>query len=106
MNEGKLVFYGKIKDRMRRELKLQNIEDRNTLRDIRISTHKLSIELGRHENIERSQRLCETCDMKITGTEEHLLLECPTYEALRIPFFTEMRKDLHLNLKQGGMGIN
>ena len=93
---------------MRREpyLKLQNIEYRNALRDIRISTHKLNIELGRYENIERSQRLCKTCDMKVTESEEHFLLECPTYEALRIPFFTEIRKDLHLNLKQEGiMGI-
>ena len=76
MKEGKLVFYGKIKDRMRREpyLKLHNIEYRNALRDIRISTHKLNIEVGRYEKKERSQRLCESCDMKTIESEEHFLL--------------------------------
>ena len=63
--EGKLVFFGEIKNGIKMEnyLKLQNIDYRNALRDIRMSTHKLNIEVGRYENKTRNQRLCEACNL-------------------------------------------
>ena len=106
--EGKLVFFGEIKNGIKMEnyLKLQNIEYRNALRDIRMSTHKLNIEVGRYENKKRSQRLCETCNLGQIESEDHFIFECPTYEDSRSRFFKEMYKDLRINLhKTGTIGI-
>ena len=102
--EGKLIFFGEIKNSIKMEnyLKIQNIEYRNALRDIRMSTHKLNIEVGRYENKARIQRLCETCILGHIESEDHFILECPTYEDIRSQFFTEMYNDLHINLKKMG----
>ena len=80
--EGKLCFYSKMKNGFRKEeyLQIDNTKIRNAIRDIRMSTHKLEIETGRHSKIEREQRLCVCCEKKEIETEEHLLLHCTNYE--------------------------
>ena len=106
--EGKLIFFGEIKNciKMENYLKLQNTEYRNVLRDIRMSTHKLNIEVGRYEKKERHQRLCETCNLGQIESEDHFILECPTYEDIRSHFFKEMYNDLHIDIdKTGIIGI-
>ena len=51
----------------------------------RVSSHDLFIETGRYENptIERTQRLCKSCNMKQIEDEFHFLLVCPKYRELR-----------------------
>ena len=46
-NEGKLIFYAKVKNRFGQEgyLSAQNVKHRNAIRDMRMSTRKLSIGL-------------------------------------------------------------
>ena len=38
-----------------------------------MSAHKLNIELGRYNNIERSERICTLCDAKEIEDEYHLI---------------------------------
>ena len=49
---------------------------------IRMSAHKLNIELGRYNNIERSERICTLCDAKEIEDEYHFILQCPRYSNL------------------------
>ena len=50
---------------------------------IRMSAHKLNIELGRYNNIERSERICILCDAKEIEDEYHFIIQCPRYSNLR-----------------------
>ena len=61
IREGKLIFYGKLKYIYNKEnyLNIENLEYRNILSNIRMSSHKLQIEIGRYKNIEREKRLCK-----------------------------------------------
>jgi Reverse transcriptase (RNA-dependent DNA polymerase) len=60
---------------------------------LRLRSHNLAIETGRHESIEREQRLCVYCNAVEIEDEVHFLLFCKLYEELRrplIPFISEL----------------
>ena len=64
-NEGKLIFYGKLKEIYKKEnyLNIKNVELRKIISNIRMSTHKLKIETGRYKNIEKGKRVCDVCNL-------------------------------------------
>ena len=43
---------------------------------LRLCNHKLRIETGRYENIDRHGRYCDMCDQDVIGDEFHLFYEC------------------------------
>ena len=57
---------------------------------LRLSAHKLEIEVGRHKKLDRADRICLYCRTGKTETEEHFLFECPNYEEQRRWFIGEM----------------
>ena len=63
-------------------LKMKNRKYRNAIAKIRLSSHQLAIEKGRHANIERNERKCFQCTDEIED-EFHFILSCPVYEDLR-----------------------
>ena len=71
-------------------LKLSNVQHRNAIRDIRMSTHKLTIETGRYEKLPKTSRLCMCCDEGKVESEEHFILECKNYANERSMFFEEI----------------
>ena len=52
---------------------------------IRLSSHNLCIETGRHKTIPRDKKFCETCTSTIEN-EYHFLLVCRVYKELRSKF--------------------
>ena len=48
-----------------------------------ISSHKLNIEIGRHNNIDRQDRKCIICNLNDIEDEFHFVLVCPDYINLR-----------------------
>ena len=42
----------------------------------RLSNHKLPVEKGRYTDLERSERICDICDMNVLGDEYHYVMEC------------------------------
>ena len=84
-NINRLEFYGKIKSELRFEeyLNIPNFEIRKTIAKLRCSDHQLEIEKGRHKKIPREDRLCKLCSNKVVETEEHFLLQCSFYDALK-----------------------
>ena len=63
-NSSKLTFYTSIKEDYELETYLTTITNSNQrkrLTQLRLSNHKLMIELGRYENIPREDRICKIC---------------------------------------------
>lgn len=49
---------------------------RNILVKFRTSNHRLPIEVGRWNNLQRHERICNLCNNNQIGDEYHYLLEC------------------------------
>ena len=53
---------------------------------LKLSSHDLAIEKGRHQNIARQERVCNNCTMHVLETEYHYLLICPKFYNLRTKY--------------------
>jgi exonuclease III len=74
----KLKLYSSIKTKFRREPYLTNIHDvlyRKLISQLRMSCHKLPVELGRYQGVKFENRLCKLCKGS-TGTVKHCIMEC------------------------------
>ena len=56
---------------------------RYTLAKLRLSSHQLFIETGRHRNIDRNDRKCQLCQCNDIEDEFHFVLICSAYTTLR-----------------------
>ena len=56
---------------------------RNAVAKLPLSVHNLFIEIGRHKNIIRNERICSLCTRNEVEDEYHFLLICPAYNELR-----------------------
>ena len=65
---------------------LSNDTLRKHLSFFQLVSHRLKIEMGRHNNIPREQRFCKVCNMQQTKSEYHCLLECQAYNGLNVKF--------------------
>ena len=63
---------------------------RKKIAQLRLSAHKLDIEVGRHKDIDRNNRICMYCRTGEIETEEHFLFGCPNYKREREMFLTEL----------------
>ena len=60
-----------------------------TMSKFRLSNHKLMIEKGRHNNVNRAQRFCPFCPKEIED-EIHFVMNCKGFTEQRRIFFTEV----------------
>ena len=63
--------------------KLDNIKYRQVLAKLRLSSHRLNIEVGRHNSIARHERKCTLCTLNDIEDEYHFVLRCPLYADIR-----------------------
>ena len=56
---------------------------RQHLTCLRLCSHSLDIELGRYNNIERSNRLCKLCNQNAVESEYHFVMCCSRYSSIR-----------------------
>jgi hypothetical protein len=91
----KLRTYRKFKNILQLEKYLQCITNRDARRrlcQLRTSTHKLSIETGRHMKLPVEQRICPMCPSQAVEDELHFTIQCKAYchprETLFNPFAT------------------
>ena len=84
LSNGKLDTYTRIKNNFGFEKYLSSLyfTYRKDLTRLRISSHRLSIEIGRYPRIDRYNRTCSKCSVGVLGDEIHFLLECPAYQKL------------------------
>jgi hypothetical protein len=91
-DSAKLRTYAKIKTEIGMEdylTNIHNITDRISMSRFRLSNHRLRIETGRHQKIERQNRKCPFCPSDIED-EVHFLTTCPTYNSIRENLFSEL----------------
>lgn len=85
-NAPKLSYYCNFKTDFKFEMYLTYLSNdhlRKQITCIRLSSHPLEIEVGRRNGIDRNDRLCKLCNMKVIESEYHFILCCPKYKALR-----------------------
>ncbi len=66
----------------------KDFKKRRSITKLRISSHRLEVEIGRYQtkNITRTKyenRLCKMCDLSDIEDEYHVLLVCPKYSKQR-----------------------
>ena len=88
LKDGKLVTYLFLKTNFTQEkyLTLIRPEYRKLICRLRVSAHRLLIELGRCNNVPRTERICKNCILNQIEDEEHFLTRCTK--------FTKERKEL------------
>ena len=104
-NSSRLESYSIYKHSSEREKYLKCISTdkfRIALSKFRLSSHHLAIELGRHLNIPRENRLCPNCNQNVVENEYHFLLTYTKYyhlpkQYLKKIFFINSRQFINLN---------
>ena len=61
----------------------------NMLMRFRTGNHKLPVERGRYQSIERMNRNCDLCDTHSVGDEYHFIMECKSLSTLRSKYFPQ-----------------
>ena len=69
---------------------------RNEISKFQCSAHKLLVERGRYQNVERNRRICKNCNMNMVEAGYHFLLACPAYRDLRKIYFKKYYYTLSL----------
>ena len=85
-----LYFFREFKTALERSTylnQLHNVKYRHILAKLRLSSHKLNIEIGRHNKIDRQDRKCIRCNSNDIEDEFHFVLVCPDYINLRMLIF-------------------
>ena len=75
-NSPKLGYYAQFKTELKFEKYLECITNDKLLKELaafRLSAHNFDIELGRHSNVPRENRLCRLCPMQMVESEYHYL---------------------------------
>jgi hypothetical protein len=80
-NSSKCSLYREFKTELKLETYLYKLDDnlRINLTKYRLSNHRLPIEVGRHNNIIRSERTCIFCTEYDIGDEYHYMFICPIF---------------------------
>ena len=65
---------------------------RRALVKLRISNHKLMIEIGRYNQTTKDNRHCPFCGCNVMEDEVHFLFQCPTYSMIRNEFYNSDSK--------------
>ena len=85
--DGKLSTFTSIKNKFCFEPYLDiltNNQHRSVLTKLRISAHRLKIEIGRYQKIPREERICSLCHHNEIQDEIHFLLVCPHLNVQRL----------------------
>ena len=57
---------------------------------MKLSSHKLKIEIGRYDNKPRDEMLCSLCNCNRIEDETQILLDCPSFSSIREVFFSKL----------------
>ena len=64
---------------------------RRALVKLRISNHKLMIEIGRYNQTTKDNRHCLFCGCNVIEDKVHFLFQCPTYSVIRNKFYYKVK---------------
>ena len=72
----------------------KKVSDRILITKFRLSNHRLMIEVGRHNHINREMRFCPFCTNDIEN-ECHFMFTCPTYTHLRVRYLLPITSNIN-----------
>ena len=103
LKEGKLKTYLTLKNNfgLEKYLTLLKYEYRTSITKLRLSAHRLTIEIGRYKNIPRNERICKYCldNGKFIDDEIHFLINCSKYDTDRNTLFNLISNTVnHFNI--------
>ena len=78
-NQGKLRTLKKIETKFDTEkyiFAMNNLKHRHAVTKLRISAHRLPVEVGRYNNTPYEQRICNHYSLNKVGNEQHYVMEC------------------------------
>ncbi len=87
-SSSKLKLYSSLKTDTGLEnylLHISNVKHRQSLTRLRLSSHSLNVETGRHRKLVREDRICTLCRNGVED-ETHFLITCPFYKDVRNKF--------------------
>jgi len=92
-NNNKLLTYRLLKTSYNDEkyLKIANIRHRTAITKLRISSHRLHIEKGRHNHIPLEERICQYCNLNKIEDECHFIVDCTLYNNERNVLFENIQ---------------
>ena len=88
----KLKFYSLLKTELGAEKYLSEIthvKQRVDLTRLRLSSHSLHIETGRHNGTQREDRTCTLCNSNLIEDETHVIITCPMYNDIRREYLND-----------------
>ena len=96
-NNNKLRTYRLLKNTYHEEkyLKIPNIQHRTAITKLRISSHKLHIEKGRHNHIPLQERICQYCELDEIEDEYHFVANCTLYRTERESLYAYVKDKFH-----------
>ena len=62
---------------------IKSVKLRHCIAKLRLASHNLNVEVGRHKNIPKPQRVCTLCQKNEIEDEHHFLFRCPRFSAMR-----------------------
>ena len=71
-------------------MKQEYMSRRRALVNLRISSHKLMIEIGRYKQTSKDNRHCPFCGFNLIKDKVHFLFRCPTYSMIRDNFYNKV----------------
>ena len=72
----------------------RNTSERRALVKLRISNHKLMIEIGRYNQVSKDNRTCPICGSNQIEDETHFLFYCSKYSSIRNEFYKKIQFQL------------
>ena len=75
-------------------LNVKSVTYINCIARLRLSSHNLGIELGRHAKpkVPINDRICTRCSLRVVDDESHFLVQCPAFTDERSELFCNVRK--------------
>jgi hypothetical protein len=84
-----LTLYKELKSNLEMSPYIHIVKNRSLrkyLTKLRMSSHMLKVETGRHSSIPLNERKCEFCDRNDIEDEYHFVLICPFYADIRTKY--------------------
>ena len=81
-------------------LNIGNDNHRKAITKLRLSSHKLEIEVGRWKKLTREERICRCCELGKVENETHFLFECPKYTQKRVTMYNFIKEKLGIDMQK------
>ena len=71
-----------------------------TITKLRLSSHRLEIEVGRWKKLTREERICRSCELGKVENETHFLFECSRYMQKRILMYNFITEKVGIDMRK------